>query len=45
VAVTQTAIVEAPLTGLSKAPAGKLVLEIAVMTGSQETDRESMPWN
>jgi hypothetical protein len=45
VVLTLTAIIEAPLTALSKAPPGKLVLEIAVMTGGKESDRKAMPWN
>jgi hypothetical protein len=45
VALTQTAIVEASLTALSKAPPGKLLLEIAVMTGGKESDRKSIAWN
>lgn len=45
VALTQTAIVEAPLAALSKAPAGKLTLEISITTGGLETDRKSIAWN
>lgn len=45
VALMQTAIVDAPLTALSKAPAGKLVLEISVTTDGKETDRKSIAWN
>jgi hypothetical protein len=45
VALTQTAIVEASLTALSKAPAGKLTLEISVTTGGKESDRKSIAWN
>lgn len=45
VALMQTAIVDGPLTALSKAPAGKLMLEISVTTGGQETDRKAIAWN
>jgi len=45
VALTQTAILEAPLTPLTKAPPGKLILEIVVTTGGTETDRKWIPWN
>ncbi|MBM2802260.1 MAG: hypothetical protein HW419_153 [Deltaproteobacteria bacterium] len=44
VALTLTAIVEAPLTPLKGAPAGRLALEAVVMTGERETDRKMLPW-
>lgn len=45
VALMQTAIVDAPLTALSKAPAGKLVLEISLTTDGKESDRKAIAWN
>ncbi|HEY7165519.1 MAG TPA: hypothetical protein VIB79_13215 [Candidatus Binatia bacterium] len=45
VALTRTAIVETPLTGLRMAPGGLMALEIVVTTAGNETDRKSIPWN
>jgi len=45
VALAQTAILEAPLIPMSKAPPGKVVLEIVVTTGGNTTDSKWIPWN
>jgi hypothetical protein len=44
VALTLTAIVEAPLTALKSAPVGRVAVEAVVMTGDHETDRKMLPW-
>jgi hypothetical protein len=45
VTLTQTAILEAPLTALRTAPSEKAVLEVLVATGGKETDRKWVSWN
>lgn len=45
VTLTQTAILEAPLTPLRTAPSAKAVLEVLVATGGKETDRKWIAWN
>ncbi len=45
VALTRTAILEAPLTPLRTAPAMKAALEVVVSTGGRETDRKWIAWN
>lgn len=47
VALTQTAILEVPLTPLAfkRTPQGKIALEMIVTTGGNETDRKWIAWN
>ncbi len=45
VALTQTAILEAPLTALRGVPSVKALLEVVVLTGGKETDRKWIGWN
>jgi hypothetical protein len=45
VTLTQTAILEAPLTPLRTAPSAKAVLEVLVATGGKESDRKWVSWN